>query len=232
VTVPDVSEADLMGSVRTPWHGFADAATKARFDRERAAAEGAARRYATADRAARDGYVLASYFVPHFGVHWINWSLVTRPFDPAHPAMLLYDGEGRHAHLVGLSYYVRSPGAAPPGFAGDNDRWHRHFGTCYSGGFLIGEGIATSDGCAKRCSARDLGAIRAPVGTPRENDEIDAYLTAHPEPEQLPRDCAYVPGTDLWMLHLWTVAGHRNPDGLFSTMNPAVSACVSACRRL
>jgi hypothetical protein len=232
-TVPlGLSDADLMGAMRTPWHGFADAATAARFRRQLARARAAAIHYASARSARRDGYVLASYFVPGFGVHWIDWSLVTKPFDPGHPAMLLYDGEGPDARLLGLSYYTATAGTtAPTGFAGTNDRWHRHFGDCYAGGFVVGENVGTLDACAKRCEARALGVIRAPVGTPQENDEIDRFLRGHPEPTRLQPFCRLVPGTNLWMLHAWVVAGRPNPDGLFSTMNATVTRCRTECRR-
>ena len=43
------------------------------------------------------------------GTHWIKWSLVGRPFDPAAPSMLLFDGmPGRPIRLVGFSYWVES----------------------------------------------------------------------------------------------------------------------------
>jgi hypothetical protein len=219
-----------MGSMTTPWHGFTDAGAKQRFEAELAVAKGAAQRYHDASAAAADGYVLTSYFIPEFGVHWINWSLVTRPFDPAHPAMLLYDGEGADAHLVGLSYYTRSVGAAPAGFTGDNDRWHRHFGACYSGGFIIGENVGSADECAKRCQARTTDAITAPVGDEAEIPEMNRYLRAHPGPLALPTTCRLVPGDDVWMLHAWVARGHADPDGLFSTVNPQLRHCVGTCR--
>jgi hypothetical protein len=227
-----LTDADVMGSMTTAWRGFADDGSRRAFAVERASAQRAALRYHVARAAAADGYVLASYFIAKFGVHWINWSLVTRPFDPGRPAMLLYDGEGADAHLLGLSYYVRSVGAPPSGFAGDNDRWHRHFGACYLGGFVIGEDVASADDCAKRCTARSTDAIAAPVGTQAEIPEVDRYLRTHPGPMVLPARCRLVPGDDLWMLHAWVVPGHANPDGLFSTMNPQVRRCVGSCRRL
>jgi hypothetical protein len=226
-----LSEHDLMDTMATPWKGFPDAATRSAFQRQLAAARGAAHRYASAAAAAADGYVLASYFISGFGVHWINWARVTAPFDPAEPGMLLYDGDGTKAHLIGLSYYVRSPGDVPPeGFAGDNDRWHRHFGTCYSGSFLVGENVPDAGTCSLRCQARATDAIRAPVGTEAENGEMDRYVQTHPVPATAPPYCNFVPADDLWMLHLWLVPGHANPAGEFSTYNPAVDTCVDPCR--
>ena len=46
--------------------------------------------------------------------------------------MILYDGTGDDARVVGLSYYIRHAGDAEPtqGFTGDNDHFHRHVGLC------------------------------------------------------------------------------------------------------
>ena len=234
--VPPMNMADHegMGAEPPAWVGFADAATKDAYDSQMAAAGEAARRYASATAATADGYVLASYFIPQFGVHWVKWSLVKQPFDPAHPAMLLYDGDGDHAHLVGLSYYTWSPGNVPPeGFAGLNDLWHRHQGDCYGGGFVIGEQVMSPDTCAKIGLARAAGFVRRPVGTPEESDDIQRYLDANPDPAPAPTfESNLVAGDELWMLHVWNVAEHPNRLGVFATMNPDLTTCAGACRDL
>lgn len=211
---------------------FADAGTKRRFDTQMLAATSAGRRYASARAAAADGYVLASYFIPRFGVHWVKWSLVTKPFDPAHPAMLLYDGDGADAHLVALSYYLRSPNPSPPeGFAGASDAWHRHFGDCYGGGFVIGEGIGTADICTKIGMARAGGLVHAPVGNPAEDADIRRYIVNHPDAAPHPNfESNLVAGADVWMLHVWNVPSHQNSWGIFATANPALRTCTGACR--
>jgi hypothetical protein len=60
---------------------------------------------------------------------------------------------------------------------------------------------------------------------------MDRYARTHPVPDRPPAYCNFVPADDLWMLHLWLVPGHANPDGRFSTYNPAVDRCVDPCRR-
>ncbi|HEY4376187.1 MAG TPA: hypothetical protein VGM93_03475 [Acidimicrobiales bacterium] len=228
----NLTAGDTMGASPPPWVGFPDAATKATYDAQMQAATDAAQHYASAAAAANDGYVLSSYFISEFGVHWVKWSLVTKPFDPAHPAMLLYDGDGTDAHLVGLSYYTFSAGTAPAGFAGSNDVWHRHFGDCYAGGFVIGEDITDADTCTKIGEARDAGFVHQPVGTPAEAGDIQRYLSSHPgPPEAAPSfDSVLVDGNNEWMLHAWTVPGHPNRLGMFATANPDVQHCVGACR--
>jgi hypothetical protein len=156
------------------------------------AAVDAAARLSTPDRASAAGYAQASSHVPGVGTHWINWTLVDAPFDPARPSMLLFDetprpsgrGSGTHvrpARLVGFSYWVRSAGE-PAGFAGANDAWHSHLGLCFVRGRLYLEGVPAALACP---------------GT-------------------------WLNGGDLWMLHAWVVPGLPNPDGRFAPTNPAV----------
>jgi hypothetical protein len=119
-----------------------------RFDNEWAEAVSVARSLATPAHAAAAGYVEASVFLAGVGTHWINWSLVGRPFDVTKPSMLLFDSRVGYPHrLVGFSYWVVS-NREPAGFEGPNDRWHRHSGLCFtSGGWLSSEDV--SDGGCK-----------------------------------------------------------------------------------
>ena len=102
----------------------------------------------TPEGAEAAGYMRGSNNVSGVGAHWIKWSLVDRPFDPAAPSMLLFEevklGEG--PELVGLSYWVSSPDE-PEGFAGDTDVWHRHFGLCFHSGMLYVEDIPDRSSC-------------------------------------------------------------------------------------
>jgi hypothetical protein len=78
--------------------------------------------------------------------------------------------------------------------------------------------------------ARATNATTAPIGTEDEIPEVEQYMHDHPDPIAAPPGCNLVPGENVWMLHLWNVDGHENPNGLFSTANPEVTACVGACR--
>jgi hypothetical protein len=121
---------------------------QARLDQEWEQARAAAERLATPAAATDAGYVQASAVVPGVGAHWIKWSLVDQGFDPGQPSMLLFDSvtAGRPPQLVGLSYWVASADE-PDGFAGPNDRWHRHFGLCFVDGWHRQEDIAERAGC-------------------------------------------------------------------------------------
>jgi hypothetical protein len=117
------------------------------FARQWAAAVAAAADLATPEQAGAAGYAQASSQVPGVGTHWINWTLVDAPFDPARPSMLLFDETaGQPAHLVGFSYWVRSA-VEPTGFAGANDAWHSHLGLCFVQGRLYLEGVPAALAC-------------------------------------------------------------------------------------
>jgi hypothetical protein len=110
----------------------------------------------TVAMALQDGYHMVVPYVPLIGAHYMKFSLVDGTFDPEKPEMLLYDGTGADAKIVGLSYYVRGD-TEPPGFAGPNDHWHRHIGLCVSPKSLSvigGEKLSEED-----CTAR--GGVKA-----------------------------------------------------------------------
>ncbi|MGZ6929038.1 MAG: hypothetical protein ACXVK4_00780 [Acidimicrobiia bacterium] len=166
----------------------AGATARTVLEHELAAATDAARRWSTPAAARRAGFRLASRFLPGIGAHWVDWSRVTRPFAAGQPAMLLFDGNGDGARLVGLSYLVRSR-SEPEGFRSGGARWHRHAGLCILHGVLVGEGMRRADDCR---------------GT-------------------------YLPGRDLWMLHVWAVPGFENPWGRYASMNPKLCDAIRAC---
>jgi hypothetical protein len=120
---------------------------QARFDVQVRAAVDAARRFPTTDAAAAAGYVQSSTQLPGIGTHWVNWTLVDQPFDPARPAMLLFDQSPLHdTRLAGFSYWVRSVDP-PEGFAGPNDVWHRHSGLCFVNGWDVRENVPAASDC-------------------------------------------------------------------------------------
>ncbi|HEX8099668.1 MAG TPA: hypothetical protein VF660_05635 [Actinomycetota bacterium] len=107
------------------------AAARRSFAAQWASASRASTGLRTTDEARAAGYVQASPFHAGVGTHWIKWSLVGRPFDPAAPSMLLFDERpGGSGRLVGFSYWVGSR-TEPEGFAGPNDQWHRHVALCF-----------------------------------------------------------------------------------------------------
>jgi hypothetical protein len=160
-------------------------------DAELAVARAAAGRFPSVERATTAGYRLTSRSIPGIGAHYVDWSRVTEPFDAASPAMLLFDGNGPEAQLVGLSYLVRSP-SRPTGFRRGGAVWHRHAGLCLVHGLLVGENVPDASAC--------------------DGGRGD-----------------FLPGRDLWMLHVWVVPGHANPWGTFAAVNPKLCSPVRAC---
>jgi hypothetical protein len=95
----------------------------------------------------RAGYHIGSYWSAGIGTHYIDWRLVGKAFDPAHPAMVLVDtAPGHHRRLAGLSYWVGSQGP-PVGFTGDFDKWHNHRGLCFIDGALAREDVVQPSAC-------------------------------------------------------------------------------------
>ena len=124
-----------------------DAADQPTFDRQWAQAVDAAEQLDTVAKANAAGYVVASTNAAGVGVHFVKWSLVDKPFDPATPSMLLFDLRRDPPVLVGFSYWVHSTGV-PSGFAGDNDHWHQHSGLCIVNGWVDRENVAGPSLCA------------------------------------------------------------------------------------
>jgi hypothetical protein len=121
---------------------------QARFDTQIQSAVDTAKQLTTTEAAATAGYMQSSIQLPAIGAHWIKWSFVDAPFDPARPSMLLFDLSALHpTRLAGLSYWVRSD-KPPDGFAGPNDIWHRHSGLCFENGWLAMENVPSSNECA------------------------------------------------------------------------------------
>jgi len=119
------------------------------FDQARAYAL----QWPTAASAVAGGWSLATPYVPGMGTHHVKGVLdparlndpsfnrnnpilddigLDDVFDPLHPEVLQYDGNGPNAKLVGFDYYVRtSTGLPPEGFPGNNDWWHHHPKICF-----------------------------------------------------------------------------------------------------
>lgn len=116
------------------------------FDTQWNAARDAISTHDTEDKAAALGYVRATAPAGGIGTHWVLWSQIAKPFDPAVPSMLLFDERRDPAALVGYSYALQSP-ARPEGFAGVNDHWHQHRGLCVVDGWVVREQASGPDAC-------------------------------------------------------------------------------------
>jgi hypothetical protein len=90
----------------------------------------------------------------------MNFSIVDGIFNIEEPEMILYDGTGDDARVIGLSYYVIHEGAAEPtqGFTGPNDHYHRHDGLCVNASGVIGDSTTTEEECTARGGQKRNGS--------------------------------------------------------------------------
>lgn len=104
-------------------------------------------RYPTARDAMNAGYFQVTPWMMGIGAHYLNPAYISA-FDPANPAILLFNGNRRSSVLVGVSYAVLGD-TVPEGFAGPNDEWHQHPALCILGGtFVIGADHTPANLCA------------------------------------------------------------------------------------
>ena len=135
------------------WASISDRATRDQLGQQLEIAHQVTLQYPTVTEAEADGFRMVTGYVPCIGAHYIK-AANFRGFDPAKPAMLLYDGTNPDSKIVGLSYATLSDPEKPPeGFAGPNDPWHKHDsngGLCMKGGVVVGAESTSEAECAAR----------------------------------------------------------------------------------
>jgi hypothetical protein len=146
---PPVSEGQTDHGERGPypWQDM-DAATRAALGDQLKIAHDVTLQFPTVATAEAAGYRMTTPYVPCIGAHYLN-PRYFGAFDPAHPAMLLYDGTTPDAKMVGLSYATMLPDK-PEGFASSNDVWHQHNlngGLCIKGGVVVGAESTSKEQC-------------------------------------------------------------------------------------
>jgi hypothetical protein len=150
VTLPGMGFTNFYaGQTRAPLSSSQCLTVAHQFDEAKAYAE----QFPTLGAAVDAGFDNTFNFIPGMGTHHgldsispelladptfdplhpiIPNSIIDDVFDPAQPEFLQYNGNGRDAVLVGMSYYVRTDNGLPPeGFPGNNDWWHHHPTLCF-----------------------------------------------------------------------------------------------------
>ena len=132
-----------------PWNPMTDEDDCDALADELRRAKEVAATYPTIADAEAAGYRKVTTFYPGIAAHYMNFDYVDGEFDLEKPEMLLYDGDGPTAGIVGLSYYIMKDGDEEPtdGFTGDNDHYHRHVGLCIRDGVVAGGGGTSQDDC-------------------------------------------------------------------------------------
>lgn len=143
---------------------------QAAFDAQWNAATGAVERFDTLEEIEAAGYVRGSGNTDGAGSHYIKWSAVDRPFDPAEPSMLLFDKLvwGEDPELIAYSYWVTSD-ETPQGFIGEDDTWHRHTGVCFVNGLITEEGLKREECVGDWVNGMDMWMLHAWVVPGVEN---------------------------------------------------------------
>jgi hypothetical protein len=144
-----------------PWKALTDQEDCDRLAEELELARETALSYPTAQDAMDDGYRLVAPYLPGIASHFIKGQLIDGVFEIDKPEMLLYDGNGPDAKIVGLSYYIYHRGDTKPmqGFTGENDTAHRHLGLCSApGGGVIGDSQTTPEECEARGGSKSDGS--------------------------------------------------------------------------
>jgi hypothetical protein len=143
-----------------PWVAMTDQDECDRLQGELAEARELALAHPTAADAIADGYRRVTSYVPGIAAHYMRFDLVDGEFSLAEPEMILYDGDGPDARVVGLSYYLVHEGDAEPsqGFTGANDHGHRHVGLCQGPTGVIGDSTLTEEECAARGGRKSDGS--------------------------------------------------------------------------
>jgi hypothetical protein len=129
-----------------PWNPLSDPDQCAALADELARAKAVAERHPTIADAEAAGYQRVTTYLPGIAAHYMNFENLQDGFVLEEPEMLLYDGDGPDASIVGLSYYILHDGDEEPaeGFTGDNDHYHRHVGLCIRDG-VVAAGSGTSE---------------------------------------------------------------------------------------
>ncbi|CAN5762442.1 hypothetical protein BH23ACT2_BH23ACT2_01380 [soil metagenome] len=143
-----------------PWVAMTDPAECDLLAEELALARETALSYPTAADATEAGWTRVAPYVPGIAAHYMNFSLVDGEFAVDEPEMILYDGNGPEARVVGLSYYITLDGETAPtqGFTGANDHSHRHVGLCTGPGGVIGDSTTTAEECEARGGTKADGS--------------------------------------------------------------------------
>ena len=132
-----------------PWNPLTDPDECAALADELARAKEVAATYPTIAEAEAAGYRKVTTYYPGIAAHYMNYGYVDGDFELEKPEMLLYDGDGPTAGIVGLSYYIMKDGDDEPteGFTGDNDHYHRHVGLCFRDGVVAGGSSTSEEDC-------------------------------------------------------------------------------------
>lgn len=178
-----------------------DAATQQELDRQLALTQRLAAQYPTVAAATAAGYVRGGPFAPGLGTHYVGFSgglpllTGTGPITDAQilRPILMFNGVDPDSALVGFMYMQVSGGGGTPPQGFAGPNDHWHYHT-------------------NLCVAAGKNVINLPLGS--DQDVTAAQCTA--------QGGVMMPVTG-YMLHVWSVPGWENPNGVFADLNPKLT---------
>ena len=108
--------------------------------------------YDTTAKASQAGFGQTTSYFPGIAAHYGDTGRIfdrSAGFDPSVVDVLLFNGTGPDAELVGINYIVYSGAQPPEGFPGAYDEWHEHPMLCLRGAIVVSE-APTAQGCIDR----------------------------------------------------------------------------------
>lgn len=126
-----------------PWVDLTDEAVCDALTAELAAARAATTDLRTVADAQAAGFTRLSPYRPGVGAHFVHAGRIDAELVVDEPELLLFDGDGPAAHLVGVGYYVVGTGSGPEptGFSGGNVRFFPYVGLCMVDGSVTGDAV-------------------------------------------------------------------------------------------
>lgn len=136
----------------------------------------------TRGQAEAAGWTASANYAEGQGTHHSLGGPLSSSFDPRRPTFLLYGGNTPDAKLVGVAWFVYSPGGKPPdGFPGDNDWWHQHPVLCQSSqtGLIIFDGPCPPGTAGNTVNLPDYWLLHAWI-IPGWQHPSDVFVGHHP----------------------------------------------------
>lgn len=181
-------------SLVDPWNGITDPVVCNKLKGELQATRDYVAKYPKLRDAFADGFEFITPWFAGAGAHIGKWEELDDKITPGRPEVLIYDGNGPNANVVGGMYTVLSDTPPKNVFPGGNDVWHQHKGLCW-----------TSD--KDKLAKIGLQPGRKVVIGGEAATKEWCQDTWNGQTEEM---------ASLWMMHTWVVPGCTSKYGVFS----------------
>lgn len=181
-------------SLVDPWNGITDPVQCDKLKKFLNDTRAYAAKYPKLKDAFADGFEFITPWFAGAGAHIGKWEDYDDKIEPGKPEVLIYDGNGPEANVVGAMYSVMSDTEPAKITPGGNDVWHQHKGLCWTSnkkqlsrlGLQPGRKVVIGGEAATKQWCQDIW-----------KGEVEEMAS-------------------LWMMHVWTVPGCTSNYGVFS----------------